>query len=237
MDLAPSIWLSSLTGAFFFFAGGRLWNRARRPALLPPAVVDDSAERELHVEQARGDALADKLSLAQQRIAELGTENEALRRDVAKLSIEVGEVTEAPAPPPPLPPPPPARRKAGLKLEEVITARLDELRHRRGSCQSVVLADVRGLLLASCGDAMHEEALAAAASMITEASERMRQILPLGPILELQLTDVNRAVFTARWLRPDDAERFVVGTLGVTRDKPDARADVIDSSIAELLRA
>ncbi len=119
----------------------------------------------------------------------------------------------------------------------MISARLDELRHRRGSCQSVVLADVRGLLLASCGDAMHEDALAAAASMITEASDRMWQILPLGPVLEVQLTDVNRAVFTARWLRPDDPERFVVGSLGVSRDKPDPRADVINASIAELLRA
>jgi hypothetical protein len=364
MDLGPSIWLSSVTGALLFFSGGRLWGRAsaRRevlvlptpshdgatsdpkpeaaPAPTPPPHDDSAARvasaalaqaraendaltarqacaevsRALDAEVARGMALQGQLSLAERRVGELRdqlavaragaehaarldaenrtlqrevedrrraegrladvqrqtlevatrthlldrrrseldskeAENETLRRDVARLTIQAGEVEGLRSKVRDLkargfalearvvgPAPARARPRAGQKLEEAIEDRLDELRRRLGSCQTAVLADLRGLLLASVGDATHEDALAAAASLTTEASERLRQLLPLGEPMEIRLTDVNRVVFTARWLR-DDQEKFLLGTLGVTKDKTDPRADAIEASISDLLRA
>jgi predicted regulator of Ras-like GTPase activity (Roadblock/LC7/MglB family) len=204
--------------------------------------------------QRRNVELATQAHLVERRRGEIDgkeAENEALRRDVERLSIQAREVEElraevrdltargfalhlrATGPAPALQP---ARPKAGQKLEEAIDVHLDELRRRRGSCKTAVLADVRGLLLASCGDATHDEALAAAVSMITETSERVRRILPLGEPLEIRLVDVNHAALTARWLR-DDQETFLVGTLGVAREKADPRADTIEASISDLLRA
>jgi hypothetical protein len=320
MDLAPSVWLSTITGALLFFQGGKLWGKAAsRRALPEPPARDDGAalaraERDAVTAQQASAASQSRLALAEERIEalrgelavertrvevaaalgienaalrreveerrqgearladvqrqniELATqahlferrrseiegkdaENEALRRDVARLSGEASEVevlrakvhdltargfalnvrTTGPAPKL-------ARPKAGEKLEDVIAGRLDELRVRKGSCQTAVLADMRGLLLASCGDTTHDDALAAAASMIAETSERMRRILPLGEPLEIRLTDVNHAVFTARWL-DEGQEKFLVSTLGVTREKADARAGAIEASIADLLRA
>lgn len=248
MDLAASIWLSSVAGALLFFSGGRLWGRAtsRREALAP-VVHDDGAARALDTELARVAALHDQLALAEKRLAELRdqlavertraedtawleAENVALRRKVEEQHPAEAPLDDAqrhnlePRP------------QAGQKLEQAIEGRLDELRLRRGSCQTAVLGDVRGLLLASCGDATHDEALAAAAAMITETGERMRLILPLGELLEMRLTDVNRAVFAARWLG-DDQERYLLGTLGVTHEKMDPRADAIEASVSDLLRA
>jgi len=49
---------------------------------------------------------------------------------------------------------------------------------RPGALATMALVGM--LVLASCGDTAHDDALAAAASMISETGERMRRILPLG---------------------------------------------------------
>jgi predicted regulator of Ras-like GTPase activity (Roadblock/LC7/MglB family) len=282
MDLEPSIWLSSITGALLFFSGGRLWGKAVSRREVPASVVGDdgaalvSAEQEtvaareacaqvssaLEIALTKIAALQGQLTLAEKRTEELRTENVALRREVEErrhaqasladvqrrnLELEVEELRvkvreleargfalTVRATRPALQPTRPA--KAGQKLEEAIAARLDELRRRRGSCQTAILADVRGLLVASCGDVTNDEALAAATSIITETTERMRELLPLGETLEIRLMDVNRAELTVRWLRDDEGE-FLLGTLGVTRERADPRADAIEASISDLLRA
>jgi hypothetical protein len=246
MDIGPAIWLSSVTGALLFFSGGRLWNKlaGKGERSAPPARDDGSALARAEHEAAAARQARDEASRAldteltratalQGELSSRGREVEGLRARVADLEARaVARDVRMSGPPPPI-----AAPKAGQRLEEAIEGRLDALRLRRGSCESAILADVRGLLLASCGDTTHDEALAVAASMITETSEHMRQILPLGAPLEIRLMDVNHAVFTARWLRPDDQEKFIVGTIGHTGEKADARADAIEASISDLLRA
>jgi hypothetical protein len=213
------------------------------------------ASRALGVERTRASGLHDQVSLAGQRLDELSSElarkqgeNDVLRRQLEKLSNAVAEAdalrkkvrdletaARAPEQKAMTPSPAAARPNAGRGLSGAVEGRLDQLRLRRGSCQSAVLADTRGLLMASSGDTIHDEALAAAAAMLTEVGERTRGILPLGEPLEIRLMDVNRTVFTARWLR-DAEETRLLGTLGVSRDRPDAHADALESSVSELLR-
>jgi hypothetical protein len=196
--------------------------------------------------------VATQAHLIERRRGELDgkeAENRALRGEVQRLSVQAGEVEElrrrvrdlesrgfafqASSVGPPLAP---QRPRSGQKLEEAVEEHLDALRHRRGSCQTAILSDMRGLLVASTGDAVHEDALAAAAAVATEAGERVRPLLPLGELLEIRLMDANRVVFTARWIRGHQ-ETFLLGTLGVTKERADPRADAIEASIGSLLGA
>lgn len=101
---------------------------------------------------------------------------------------------------------------------ELIDDTLAEL-VREAGCRVAVLSDLRGLLIAAAGDQAHQEELAAAASLSTFATERMRELLPMAEPEVLEWIDSNRVALRASWLRTED-DAFLLTTLSV-----DAPAD------------
>jgi len=76
--------------------------------------------------------------------------------------------------------------------------------------------------------------IAAAASLTTYTTERIRQLVPMGEPLWIQLEDVNRMVIRTRWLRWED-DAFLVTTLGVAPDVRDPREDQLQKLMSVLL--
>jgi hypothetical protein len=255
MDVVLSIWLSSVTSALLFFSGGRLWGKALLQRAIEPLIRAARAARlrsEAEIEELsetvrrqRVEAIGLRASLEQLQI-ELGIER--LRaEDAARLEVENGvlrqqiegrwraagpedvalaERAAAPGQRRPIP---------EQKLEEALEDRLDELRHYEGSCRTVVLSDMRGLLVASSGDVAHHDELAAAASMAGDTTSRLRELLSLGEPREIRLVDVHDAVVTVRWLRGDH-DGLLLSTLGVATAKADPRAEAIGAAISNLIR-
>jgi predicted regulator of Ras-like GTPase activity (Roadblock/LC7/MglB family) len=229
MDVIPSLWLSSFTGALLFFTGGRLWTRGRAEH---EALAAERARDELlcllEEERARSAALRAEL-------AELLAARDEAEGEIGRLRAEV-EAARAEEPGIPCSPSQTAWRPTSKhRLETAIAERLDELRVHEDGCHTAVVADMRGLLLASSGDTAHDDDLAAAASVTTDTTDRLRQLLPLGEPLEIRITDVNHMVFTARWLHADQDELFL-STFGVATSTADPRA-AIGARITDLVRA
>ena len=97
-----------------------------------------------------------------------------------------------------------------------------------------MLSDVRGLLIASFGEAAHRQELAAAAALTTTTAERLRELLPLGEPLAFTLVDANEIVFRTRWLRWED-DGFLLSTLGAAPAAGDAPAEELRRRLAALL--
>jgi hypothetical protein len=239
MDPVPAlIWLSSFVGATLFFSSGRLWGKAvsvegaldpllraereaRARAEQDAAAARrayDEASRAALAEKARADEVGRVLEQREQEIERKAAEEVELRSEVERLVGALG------------------RREPGQQLEAALEGCLDELRLHEDGCRTAVLSDTSGLLLASSGDTLNGESLAAAVSITADTTERVRQFLPLGEPLEVRLTDVNHVVITARWLRCDEG-KLLLGTLGVATAAPDLCADAIGASISELISA
>lgn len=115
---------------------------------------------------------------------------------------------------------------------ELIDDTLAEL-VREAGCRVAVLSDLRGLLIAAAGDQAYQEELAAAASLSTFATERMRELLPMAEPEVLEWIDSNRVALRASWLRTED-DAFLLTTLSV--DAPsDSAVDRYRGAISRFL--
>jgi hypothetical protein len=90
MDLVPSIWLSSFTGAVLFFAGGRLWGRGAAEAPLPElaAAREARARAEEQAREARDEAER-ALAEARSQATALGQQLEGERAARGRLEDEL----------------------------------------------------------------------------------------------------------------------------------------------------
>jgi len=257
MEVMPEIWLSSVTSAVFFFSGGRLWQKAAslHRTINPWIRGDRPAPRESGEQSAALDDAGAEIrrlwELAEQRdleAIELRSQIERLRREVERLSAEAAEAealrrrvrelettgfasVDVSFPPTPTP----GRTASNPKLESAITIQLDALRAHDGSWRTAVLSDLRGLLVASSGDLRHDAVLGAAASLTSDTTSRLQQLLPMDEPVEIRLVDARNTVFTVRWIRGDH-DSLLLATLGVGAPRPDPRADAIRASISNLLR-
>ena len=127
-----------------------------------------------------------------------------------------------------------ARPGDGEKLENLLEGNLDALVREETGCRTAVLADLRGLLIAASGDITYQDELAAAASLTTYTSERIRQLVPMGEPLSIELMDVNRVVLRIHWLRWQN-DAFLLTTLGVAPDAADVRDAHAQAIMSELV--
>jgi len=125
---------------------------------------------------------------------------------------------------------------AELKLEALLEEALETLVREDRGCQVAVLSDLRGLLIASSGDRSHQDELAAAASLTTYTTERIRELLPMSEPKMIQWVDTNRVALRARWLRTED-ETFLLTTLGLDSEPANTRADRLSATISQLISA
>jgi chromosome segregation ATPase len=161
-------------------------------------------------EMERKDAENAELRTRIEALAHVSAESAELRRRVLDLEARgfAQQLQEAPAPIRPT-------RPAGEppRLETSLEQGLAEVVARDPGCRTAVLSDLRGLLIACAGAEDHQHELAAATSLTTYATERLRELVPLGEPASLELRDENGLVVRTRWLRWEH-ERFLLSTLG-----------------------
>jgi predicted regulator of Ras-like GTPase activity (Roadblock/LC7/MglB family) len=251
MNVIPSIWLSSITSALFFFSGGTLWGKAASlQRAIEPTLRDDRAARRRAEEETAAvrEQAAAQIRQLTEAAAEWRREAIELRREVERLSGEAAEAEalrrearerpalgDPPGDPPTRPAPLAARPTSDHRLETMLTEHLDALSARAGTWRAAALSDMRGFLVASAGDVRHDDDLAAAAALASEAAVRLSKILPLGEPAEIRVVDVDGTAFTARWLRGDH-DGLLVSTLGGAAAPADPHADAIYASISNLIR-
>ena len=129
-----------------------------------------------------------------------------------------------------------ATNTAELRLEALLEEALETLVREDRGCQVAVLSDLRGLLIASSGDKSHQDELAAAASLTTYTTDRIRELLPMSEPKMIQWVDTNRVALRARWLRTED-ESFLLTTLGLDSEPANTRADRLSATICQLISA
>ena len=129
-----------------------------------------------------------------------------------------------------------ATNTAELRLEALLEEALETLVREDRGCQVAVLSDLRGLLIASSGDKSHQDELAAAASLTTYTTDRIRELLPMSEPKMIQWVDTNRVALRARWLRTED-ESFLLTTLGLDSEPANTRADRLSATISQLISA
>ena len=129
-----------------------------------------------------------------------------------------------------------ATNTAELRLEALLEEALETLVREDRGCQVAVLSDLRGLLIASSGDKSHQDELAAAASLTTYTTDRIRELLPMSEPKMIQWVDTNRVALRARWLRTED-ESFLLTTLGLDSEPANTRADRLSATITQLISA
>jgi len=100
--------------------------------------------------------------------------------------------------------------------------------------RAVVLADTRGLVIAAAGEVRYQNELAAAASVVSEVSERVRNLLPLAEPHVIDIVDVNNVVMRTRWLRWDD-ETLALSVLGFRDEAPDATEEKVVKAVTKLM--
>lgn len=154
-------------------------------------------------------------------------EVEELRHRVAELTAQ-GFATRLSEPPPPSRPPP-----EGASLATILERELGRLVDREEGCRLAVLADPRGLLIAASPGAAYPHEVAAASSLTTYATERLRELLPLGAPASLELYDDNGLCVRTRWLHVD-TECFLVSTVGVV-DPDDPEAQMLAARLGEVI--
>jgi hypothetical protein len=130
----------------------------------------------------------------------------------------------------------PARVKPNeeQRLENLLEGNLEALVKEETGCRTAVLADLRGLLIAASGDITYQDELAAASSLTTYTTERIRQLIPMGEPLAIQFIDVNRVVLRIEWLRWQN-DAFLLSTLGVAPETGAEREDRVQTIMSELL--
>jgi hypothetical protein len=120
------------------------------------------------------------------------------------------------------------------ELESSLELGLRELCKREEGCRGAVLSDMRGLLIAAYGAPTHRHEMAAAASLMTSAADRLRELYPLGEPVSLALVDENAIVFRTRWLRWE-SESFLLCTLGAAPAGRDLAAEALRAELSELI--
>src|SRR5262249_13576249 len=111
---------------------------------------------------------------------------------------------------------------------------LEALVRDEAGCRTAVLADLRGLLIAASGDVTYQDELAAAASLTTYTTERIRQLVPMGGPYMIPLMDVDRVVIRTQWLRWQN-DAFLLTTLGVAPEVADGRDERAQAIMSDLL--
>jgi len=150
-----------------------------------------------------------------------------LRRRVGELEAQ-GFARRLEDPSPPSRPPP-----DGAGLSTVLERELGRLVDREEGCRMAVLADPRGLLIAASAGASYPHEVAAASSLTTYASDRLRELMPLGAPASLELYDENGLCVRTRWFRYGE-ECFLVSTVGVV-DPNDPEAAHLRARLGELI--
>jgi hypothetical protein len=79
--------------------------------------------------------------------------------------------------------------------------------------RSAVLADTQGFLIASAGEPMPQEGMAAFAAIASEMVSRTRVLLPLADVQAVRVSDANRMVLSCR-LFETGGQGLGVATLG-----------------------
>lgn len=95
-----------------------------------------------------------------------------------------------------------------------------------GSARTAVLADGQGFLIASAGESVAEEGLAAFAAVASEMVGRARMLLPLADIRSIRVLDANDMVLTCH-LFDSSGEPMGVATLGPAEAPADNTARAI----------
>ena len=95
-----------------------------------------------------------------------------------------------------------------------------------GGPRTAVLADVQGFLIASVGETVTQEGLAAFAAVAGEMVSRARALLPLAEAESVRITDKNNTVLTCH-LFDSAGEGLGVATLGPSEPKADDTARAI----------
>jgi hypothetical protein len=89
----------------------------------------------------------------------------------------------------------------------------------KGGPRTAVLADAQGFLIASAGESVTQEGLAAFAAVAGELVARARMLLPLADIEAIKVTDANRMVLSCH-LFTSAGEGLGVATLGPGEPPP-----------------
>jgi hypothetical protein len=95
-----------------------------------------------------------------------------------------------------------------------------------GGPRTAVLADAQGFLIASAGESVAEEGLAAFAAVAGEMVARARLLLPLAEVDSVRVTDTNKMVLTCH-LFASAGEALGVTTLGPGEPNPESTARAI----------
>jgi len=128
----------------------------------------------------------------------------------------------------------PARSHDGPdRLESLLQDKLEALMTDTQGCRTAVLADLRGLLIAASGDVKYQDELAAAASLTTYTTERLRDLFPIGEPTAIEVVDVNRTMLRVDWLRVNE-DTFLLTTVGVAPEMSASRAGHSDAIMGEL---
>jgi len=128
---------------------------------------------------------------------------------------------------------PPSYRSADKRLEHLLEEGMQSLIREETGGRLVVLADTRGLMIASAGESRYENELAAAASVASEVSERIRNLLPISEPHIMHLVDVNNVVMRTRWLRWQE-ETLALSVLGFRDETPDPVEEKVIKSVTKL---
>ncbi len=119
------------------------------------------------------------------------------------------------------------------RLESMLQNKLESLMTDTQGCRTAVLADLRGLLIAASGDVKYQDELAAAASLTTYTTERLRDLFPIGEPLTIEVVDVNRAMLRVDWLRVNE-DTFLLTTVGLAPEMTALRLGHSDAIMGEL---
>ena len=95
-----------------------------------------------------------------------------------------------------------------------------------GGPRTAVLADAQGFLIASAGESVTQEGLAAFAAVAGEMVARTRMLLPLAEVSSVRVTDANHMVLTCH-LFDSAGEGLGVATLGPGEPKAEDTARAI----------
>jgi len=93
----------------------------------------------------------------------------------------------------------PALHSVGTDMEASLRALVQP-----DGARSAVLADTQGFLIASAGEPMPQEGLAAFTAIASEMVARTRILLPLADVDSIRVRDTNRIVLSCRSSRPAD---------------------------------